>query len=112
VKRREAIIVEKVQPASPAPQISNLELRDVENAIARLSAEQRATLLLVGLEGMKYEEVAEICDAPIGTVRSRLSRARESLRQMIEGRVASSGPQLRVTRQGDGAAIKVKRRSD
>jgi RNA polymerase sigma-70 factor (ECF subfamily) len=43
---------------------------------------------LIGLEGMKYEELAQICDVPIGTVRSRLSRARKELRRMIEGKIA------------------------
>jgi RNA polymerase sigma-70 factor, ECF subfamily len=85
VRRRETIVVEKVQFASPAPQLPNLELRDLKRAIARLPAEQRETLLLVTLEGLKYEEVARVCDVPIGTVRSRLSRAREELRRMTEG---------------------------
>src|ERR1700674_275422 len=60
-----------------------LELRDLERAIARLPEEQRAVILLVGLEGMRYEEVADILDVPIGTVRSRLSRGRETLRRLI-----------------------------
>jgi len=60
-----------------------LELRDLERAIAKLPDEQRAVILLVGLEGMRYEEVAEILDVPIGTVRSRLSRGREALRRLI-----------------------------
>jgi RNA polymerase sigma-70 factor (ECF subfamily) len=75
-RRGQKILVEQVPLASPAPQFASLELRDMESAIARLPAEQRETLLLIGLEGMKYEEVAQICDVPIGTVRSRLSRAR------------------------------------
>jgi RNA polymerase sigma-70 factor, ECF subfamily len=87
MRQREAIVVEKVQVATPAPQLPNLELRELESAIARLTEEQRTTLLLVGLEGMKYEEVARICDVPIGTVRSRLSRAREELRRMMEGKI-------------------------
>jgi RNA polymerase sigma-70 factor, ECF subfamily len=78
------ILVEQVPLASPAPQFASLELRDLESAIARLPGEQRETLLLIALEGMKYEEVAQICDVPIGTVRSRLSRAREELRRMTE----------------------------
>jgi RNA polymerase sigma-70 factor, ECF subfamily len=60
-----------------------LELRDLERAIARLPEEQRSVLLLVGLEGMRYEEVAAVLDVPVGTVRSRLSRGREMLRQLM-----------------------------
>jgi RNA polymerase sigma-70 factor, ECF subfamily len=78
----------KVTLTSPAAQIASLELRDLESAIARLPDEQRETLLLIGLEGMRYEEVAQICDVPIGTVRSRVSRAREGLRRMTEGKDA------------------------
>src|SRR5437763_14707562 len=60
-----------------------LELRDLERAIRKLPEEQRAVILLVGLEGMRYEEVAEILDIPIGTVRSRLSRGRDALRRLM-----------------------------
>jgi RNA polymerase sigma-70 factor, ECF subfamily len=60
-----------------------LELRDLERAIAKLPEEQRSVILLVGLEGMRYEEVAEVLDVPVGTVRSRLSRGREALRRLM-----------------------------
>jgi RNA polymerase sigma-70 factor (ECF subfamily) len=52
------------------------------DALQRLPDRQRAAVLLVALEGMSYDEVAGILDIPVGTVRSRLSRAREALRQM------------------------------
>ena len=66
-----------------APQQSKrLELRDLERAITKLPEEQRAVILLVGLEGMRYEEVAAIFDVPVGTIRSRLSRGREALRRL------------------------------
>ena len=61
----------------------SLELRDLERAIAKLPEEQRSVILLVGLEGMHYEEVAEVLDVPVGTVRSRLSRGREALRRLM-----------------------------
>jgi RNA polymerase sigma-70 factor, ECF subfamily len=79
------IEVEKVHLSAPPTQTASLELRDLERAIDRLPDEQRITLLLIGLEGMKYEEVAQICNVPIGTVRSRLSRARDELRRMLDG---------------------------
>jgi RNA polymerase sigma-70 factor (ECF subfamily) len=59
------------------------QLVELDRALAQLSAEQREVLLLVGLEGMDYENVAEILGVPIGTVRSRLSRGRERLRELI-----------------------------
>jgi RNA polymerase sigma-70 factor, ECF subfamily len=70
-----------------------LELRDLERAIAKLPEEQRCAILLVGLEGMRYEEVAAVLDVPVGTVRSRLSRGREALRRLMgfdPGAVAAS----------------------
>jgi RNA polymerase sigma-70 factor, ECF subfamily len=60
-----------------------LELRDLERAISKLAAEQREVILLVGLEGMAYEEVAAVLHIPVGTVRSRLSRGREQLRRLM-----------------------------
>jgi len=64
-------------------QDKRLELRDFERAIARLPEEQRSVILLIGLEGMRYEEVAEILGVPVGTVRSRLSRGRDTLRRLM-----------------------------
>jgi RNA polymerase sigma-70 factor (ECF subfamily) len=59
-----------------------LELRDVERALAKLPEEQRSVILLIGLEGMGYEEAAAAVNLPVGTVRSRVSRGREALRMM------------------------------
>jgi RNA polymerase sigma-70 factor (ECF subfamily) len=61
-----------------------LQLRDLERAIAKLPHEQRQVVLLVGLEGMAYEEVAKILRVPVGTVRSRLSRGRDLLRRLMD----------------------------
>ena len=71
-------------PAAPNA-IASLELRDLERAMTILPKEQRQVILLVGLEGMRYEEVARILDVPVGTVRSRLSRGRRMLRRIMEG---------------------------
>ena len=59
------------------------QLKELDEAIGRLPIEQRQVILLVGLEGMAYEEVAAILMVPIGTVRSRLSRGRAALRQLM-----------------------------
>src|SRR5437588_4654648 len=64
--------------------IAALQLRDLEAAIGKLPQEQRQVILLVGLEGMRYEEVALILGIPVGTVRSRLSRGREQLRKLMD----------------------------
>jgi RNA polymerase sigma factor (sigma-70 family) len=67
-----------------------LLVRDLDRAIARMPADQRAVLLLVTLEEMSYEEVARTLGIPIGTVMSRLSRAREKLRAMMLGQTPPS----------------------
>jgi RNA polymerase sigma-70 factor (ECF subfamily) len=76
--------------AQRAPQGDALLVRDLDRAVARLPAEQRAVLLLVTLEEMSYEEAAHTLGIPIGTVMSRLSRAREKLRAMMLGQVAAT----------------------
>lgn len=72
--------------------IPSLELRDLENALNSLPPEQREAILLVGLEGMGYDEAASILQIPIGTVRSRLSRGRDQLRRLM-GMEQRLGPQ-------------------
>lgn len=67
-----------------------LELRDLASALARVPDEQRAVLLLVGLEQFTYDEAARILEIPIGTVMSRLSRGRERLRVLLGGEAAVS----------------------
>ena len=83
-RQRDIIELQKYKPGSAPPpsQMVTLELRDLKRAIARLPEEQRSVILLVGLEGMRYEEVASVVNLPVGTVRSRVSRGRETLRMM------------------------------
>lgn len=72
--------------AAPSEPAAELSLRDLDRALARISDEQRQIILLVGLEGNSYEETAAILNIPVGTVRSRLSRGRESLRNLLDRR--------------------------
>jgi RNA polymerase sigma-70 factor (ECF subfamily) len=86
VREGVAVAIEEMAPVlSVGPRATAaLELRDLEAAIAKLAPEQRQVILLVGLEGMQYEEVALILGVPVGTVRSRLSRGREQLRRLMD----------------------------
>ena len=69
-----------------ADQGDRLEIHDLDQALRQLSDEQREVLLLVGLEQLTYDEAAKSLGIPIGTVMSRLSRARARLRAVLEGR--------------------------
>ena len=70
-------------PATTDPTASR-QLSELDHALGHLSKGQRAVVLLVGLEGMSYDEAAKILDVPIGTIRSRLGRAREMLRSLMD----------------------------
>lgn len=70
--------------AAAAPQDPGIAIRDLGDALEQLPEEQRQVVLLVGLEGMTYGEVAEIIDSPIGTVMSRLNRGRQKLRELMD----------------------------
>ena len=68
-----------------ATQGDQLELQDVDRVLRSISPEQREVVLLVAVEQLTYEEVSRALDVPIGTVMSRLSRARERMRQLLGG---------------------------
>jgi RNA polymerase sigma-70 factor, ECF subfamily len=77
------------QPAVRGNEAQRLELAEVLRAMARLPAEQREVLLLAAVEELRYEEIAAVLAVPIGTVMSRLSRARERLRGLLAEPAAS-----------------------
>jgi RNA polymerase sigma-70 factor (ECF subfamily) len=78
-----------VEPATPARQEDGLALRDLQSALAGLPLEQREVLLLVTLEELSYEAAARILEIPVGTVMSRLSRARDRMRRLLAGEEAA-----------------------
>jgi RNA polymerase sigma-70 factor, ECF subfamily len=71
--------------AMRATQEGYVQTHDLLRALESLSEEQRSVLLLVSVEDLSYAQVAQVLGIPIGTVMSRLSRARERLRQLTEG---------------------------
>lgn len=89
---------EMAELAQPARESDGLVLRDLDAAIRRLPPDQREVLLLVALEEMSYEETAGALGIPVGTVMSRLARAREKLRSMLSGLPPGGGKQLKVVK--------------
>ncbi len=68
-----------------ADQHTKLEVKAMARAMEQMSAEHKEILVLVCVKGMQYQEVADMLNIPVGTVRSRLSRARNQLIAMMEG---------------------------
>jgi RNA polymerase sigma-70 factor (ECF subfamily) len=73
-----------------ASQDKKLEFDDVIRGLSTLPPDQREALILVTVENMSYEQVAVICGCPIGTVKSRVNRARARLEAHLEGNQNSS----------------------
>ena len=69
--------------AVPGAQEAYLDLIDFGKAFAQLPADQREALLLVGAEGFSYDEAAEICGCAVGTIKSRVNRARAKLTELL-----------------------------
>ncbi|WP_348981689.1 sigma-70 family RNA polymerase sigma factor [Bosea sp. 124] len=87
-QRDRARFVDEDGPDRPDPsgdQTQAIHLDDALMALSRLPPDQRIALQLVAVEDLTYEEVARVTEVPIGTVMSRLSRARERLRAELEG---------------------------
>ena len=87
----------------PAPEHTpgqSIAIGEMDAALARLPLGQREVILLVALEQMPYEQVAATLGIPVGTVMSRLSRGRDRLRELLDGRPAGShgAPTLKVVK--------------
>jgi len=65
-------------------QETRLDLQEMEAALQQLPAEQREAVLLVGASGFSYEEAASVCSVPVGTIKSRVCRARTRLAELLE----------------------------
>ena len=64
-------------------QIGHLDMQDFRAALDKLPADQREAIILVGASGFSYEEAAEVCDCAVGTIKSRVSRARVRLSELL-----------------------------
>jgi RNA polymerase sigma-70 factor (ECF subfamily) len=84
--------------AIPPAQGAAVDQRDVLALVALLPDEQRSVLLLVGVEELSYAEAANVLGVPQGTVMSRLSRARERLRRMVDDEQPAITSGLRIVR--------------
>ena len=100
-------VAERVLVVAPAQQ-NGINVGDVAKALQKLPAEQREVLLLVGANGLSYEEAAEVIGCAMGTVKSRLARGRTALAALIDGpaddALFDSPPQRATLGRGQDAA--------
>ncbi len=89
--RRSCSAAEAPMPLADNPGDHGWQL-DMQRALAQLSAEHRAVIVLIGLEQSSYQEVADILGVPLGTVMSRLARARRQLRAALSGQPDAACP--------------------
>ena len=80
------------------PQQGEVLMRDINFCIQQLPEDQRQVLLLVTVEGFTYKEVGKIMNIPLGTVMSRLSRARKALQLLMDGSATPSQSVLRIVK--------------
>ncbi|WP_444718932.1 RNA polymerase sigma factor [Paucibacter soli] len=98
--QRQHLYEEYMDEHAPAhdPQPQWQQRLDLERALAALPAPAREVLLLVCVEELSYEDAARVLELPVGTVMSRLSRARERLRQLMHDEQPAAGAALRVVK--------------
>ena len=92
--------------STPATQEASLEFRDFRRAYWQLSDAHREVLILVGASGLSYEEAAQVCNCAVGTIKSRISRARHELAHLLSGDAPGNGrPQPATAAGADPAAV-------
>lgn len=100
-----AVDVEALADELQAPGAPPGQALDLQRCLLRLPPDQRAVLLLVSLEDLSYAEVARITGVPVGTVMSRLSRARSRLQALLDAPAHSGDPAVKAV----GAAATLRR---
>ncbi|MDZ4789818.1 MAG: sigma-70 family RNA polymerase sigma factor [Hyphomicrobiales bacterium] len=80
--------------STPPEQYGHLDMKDLKVALLKLSTDQREALVLIGAEGFSYEEAADICGCAVGTIKSRVNRARNRLAELMHVEtMAEFGPE-------------------
>jgi RNA polymerase sigma-70 factor (ECF subfamily) len=90
-------VAERVLVTGPTQQ-DGLNVQDVQAALQKLPVEQREVLLLIGANGVSYEEAADIMGCAIGTIKSRLARGRVALAALIDGPAYGEEPSAKRSR--------------
>jgi RNA polymerase sigma-70 factor, ECF subfamily len=99
------LTAERLLVAAPLQEEAT-HVADIQRALLELSADQREALILVGAGGMSYEEAAGICDVAVGTMKSRVSRARTALESILaSGRLAKPRADMPPPEEAMGAIL-------
>lgn len=91
ISRVDPGVIDTVENSAPAPQLNHVQVSETLAAVGRLAPELREVLILVTVETFSYAETAKILAIPIGTVMSRLARARNQLRKLTGVTVRNAG---------------------
>src|SRR3546814_11108347 len=91
--------------SAPAGQDHSLHLSDVQRGLLELPESQREALILVGAGGFSYEEAAEICGCAVGTVKSRVARARVALEKIVTEGGFTESPEGATLRDAHAAIL-------
>lgn len=86
---------------APSGQLQHVELGDLKRALTKITPEQREALILVGAGGLSYEEASVVCNCAIGTVKSRVARARQAIERMLNGTEGGALPARGDVDSGD-----------
>lgn len=103
-RRREAQAAAMVPQAMDAPQDAAVRLAQLRGAFLDLPTDQREALALVAVEGLTYAEAADLAGVPMGTLMSRVARARKALREFEEGRPGAKAATLTLVGGRDADA--------
>jgi RNA polymerase sigma-70 factor (ECF subfamily) len=101
------LLDEHAHLAVPARQYHSVTLKDLARAFDHLPEQEQQVVLMVGLDGMQYEDAATALGVPMGTVKSRLSRARRRLRRLMDGEMIADEVPLAEVRPVQGSQRKV-----